>query len=147
MRKHQRGEGCAEWFFSVWPQRSWSSLTVPLSPAPVREYRRTGEPRQMLWLLAPNQACKEIPYTRIHKSPQRPEMYWGQQTQQINNTEREVNLLEDIFTQIWKERGWNINIIFGVLAKLIEVSFHQLKEYKTTEANVLMTAYRHVSDV
>lgn len=57
MRKHRRGEGCAEWFFSVWPQRSWSSLTVPFSPAPAREYRHMRELRQMLWLLAPNQAC------------------------------------------------------------------------------------------
>lgn len=37
MRKRQLGQGCAEWFFSVWSQKSWLSSTVSVRGVAARE--------------------------------------------------------------------------------------------------------------
>ena len=43
MRTRQLGKGCAEWFFSVWPQRSWSPLNSAIHPGPCQRTQTNEE--------------------------------------------------------------------------------------------------------
>lgn len=82
-------------------------------------------------------------------------MYWGQQTQQINNIKRKVNPLEKphFSLKYFKSRleyryFYFVCVCLCVLAKLIVTSFHHLKEYQKPETIMLiMIAYRPALDV